>query len=62
MTGFHDDAIQRILNLLGFWRGGGGGVVGVSHLFDLEKYDFYTTFRGFLRKNLVLNSPYFDFF
>jgi hypothetical protein len=24
MTGFHDDAIQRILNLLGFWRGGVG--------------------------------------
>jgi hypothetical protein len=45
-----------------FWDWGAGeGVVGVSHLFDLEKYDFYR-FRGFLRKNLVLNSPYFDFF
>jgi hypothetical protein len=60
MAGFHDDAIQRILNLLGF-GGGGGGFVRVSHLFDPENYDFYT-FRGFLRKNLVLNSLYVDFF
>jgi hypothetical protein len=51
MTGFHDDAIQRILNLLGFCLGG-GGLLGFRICSTSKNMVSTHSFRGFLRKNL----------
>jgi len=68
MTGFHDDAIQRILNLLGFWRGGGEGLLGFricstwkNMISTQHSEDFWEKTWSLIRHILIFfRSPYLD--